>query len=141
LTKIRNVHEQRSRPRPPWAPTTPESRVCGLPRAEKLARRHSQATNRSALASSWRSAGRIVGVEWHGQIVFPAFQFDAEAHPRAPIARVLSHLRDARLGDWQQVLCFTTRTGWLNDRRPLDVIDSDPAAVVAAAAAFHDRPT
>jgi hypothetical protein len=109
--------------------------------SEVAERAGSKATNRSALASSWRSAGRIVGVEWHGQIVFPAFQFDAEAHPRAPIARVLSHLRDAGLGDWQQVLWFTTRTGWLNDRRPLDVIDSDPAAVVAAAAAFHDRPT
>jgi hypothetical protein len=101
----------------------------------------SKATNRSALASSWRAAGRIVGVEWQGVTIFPAFQFDAEVQPRAPIARVLSHLRDAGLGNWEQALWFTTPTGWLGDRRPVDVLDEDPAAVIAAAAAFHHRPT
>ncbi len=109
--------------------------------SEVADRAGSKATNRSALASSWRAAGRIVGVDWHGQVVFPAFQFDAEAHPRVPIGDVLSHLRDAGLGDWEQALWFTTKTGWLGDRCPLDVLDEDPDAVVAAAAAFHDRPT
>ena len=101
----------------------------------------SKATNRSALASAWRAAGRIVGVQWQGQLVFPAFQFDARAQPREPIARILSHLRDAGLGDWEQALWFTTKTGWLSDRCPVDVLDEDPAGVVSAAAAFHDRPT
>jgi hypothetical protein len=110
--------------------------------ASELAQRAgSRATNRSALASAWRAAGRIVGVDWHGTTVFPVFQFDAHAQPRAAIAPVLAQLRAAGLDEWEQALWFTTRTGWLDDRRPLDVLDEEPAAVVVAAAAFHDRPT
>lgn len=109
--------------------------------AEIAERAGSQATNRSALASSWRSAGRVLAVDWNGSAVFPAFQFDADAQPRPAIAAVLTHLREAGLSEWQQALWFNAGTGWLRDRRPVDLLDADPAAVVAAAAAFHDRPT
>jgi hypothetical protein len=101
----------------------------------------SQATNRSALASSWRAAGRVLAIEWNGSTVFPAFQFDADVQPRPTVATVLTHLRDAGLSDWQQALWFNAGTGWLGDRRPVDLLDADPSAVVAAAAAFHERPT
>jgi hypothetical protein len=109
--------------------------------AEVADRAGSQATNRSALASSWRSAGRVIAVEWNGTTLFPAFQFDAAGQPRPAIATALTHLRAAGLSDWQQALWFNTGTGWLDDRRPVDVLDANPAAVVDAAAAFHDRPT
>jgi hypothetical protein len=109
--------------------------------SEVADRARSKATNRSALASSWRTAGRIVGVDYHGSVVFPAFQFGSDHLPRPVIAPVLTHLRAAGLGDWQQALWFTTPTGWLSDRRPVDVLDGDPDAVVMAAASFHDRPT
>jgi hypothetical protein len=46
--------------------------------AELAQRAGSTSANRSALASSWRAAGRIVAVEWNGRVVFPAFQFDAD---------------------------------------------------------------
>jgi hypothetical protein len=109
--------------------------------AEVAARAGSQATNRSALASSWRSGGRVLAIEWNGSTVFPAFQFDADAQPRPAIAAVLTHLRAAGLSEWQQALWFNAGTGWLSNRRPVDLLDADPAAVVAAAAAFHERPT
>jgi hypothetical protein len=109
--------------------------------AEVADRAGSQATNRSALASSWRSTGRVLAVEWNGSALFPAFQFDAAVQPRAAIATVLTHLRAAGLSDWQQALWFNTGTGWLDDRRPVDLLDADPTAVVVAAAAFHERPT
>jgi hypothetical protein len=101
----------------------------------------SRATNRSALASAWRSAGRVLAVEWNGTTLFPAFQFDSAVQPRPAIASALTHLRAAGLSDWQQAPWFTTGTGWLNRRRPVDLLDVDPAAVVVAAAAFHERPT
>jgi hypothetical protein len=109
--------------------------------AEVADRAGSQATNRSALASSWRSAGRVLAVEWNGSTLFPAFQFDAAVQPRPAIATALTHLRAAGLSDWQQALWFDTGTGWLNDRRPIDLLDADPSAVVEAAASFHERPT
>jgi hypothetical protein len=111
------------------------------PASEVADRAGSQATNRSALASSWRAAGRVVAVEWNGSAVFPAFQFDADVQPRPAVASVLTHLRAAGLSDWQQALWFNAATGWLGDRRPVDLLDTDPAAVIAAAAAFHERPT
>jgi hypothetical protein len=101
----------------------------------------SQATNRSALASSWRAAGRVLAIEWNSSTLFPAFQFDARVQPRPTVAAVLTHLRAAGLSDWQQALWFNTATGWLDDRRPVDLLDTDPTAVVDAAAAFHERPT
>ena len=39
--------------------------------SEVADRANSKATNRSALASSWRTGGRILGVEYHGSVVFP----------------------------------------------------------------------
>ena len=80
-------------------------------------------------------------MEWHGRIVFPAFQFGADGQPRPEIAAVLAQLRAAGLDDWQAALWFATPTGWLDDRRPVDVLDHEPDAVAAAAASFDDRPT
>ena len=101
----------------------------------------STAGNRSALASSWRASGRALGVEWNGRTVYPAFQFAADGQPRPMIARVLAQLRRAGLSDWQTALWFTSATGWLDDRRPVDLLEDEPEAVEAAAAAFDERPT
>jgi hypothetical protein len=109
--------------------------------AELALRAGSTSANRSALASSWRAAGRIVGVEWNGRIVFPAFQFDADGQPRPVIAAVLKHLRAAGLDDWQAALWFSSPTGWLDDRRPVDALARESQAVETAAAQFGDRPT
>jgi hypothetical protein len=109
--------------------------------AEVADRAGSSASNRSALASAWRSADRALAVEWHGRTVYPAFQFGAHGQPRAVIARALAHLRRAGLSDWQAALWFASPTGWLDDRRPVDLLDEDPSAVEAAAAAFDQRPT
>jgi hypothetical protein len=90
----------------------------------------SDAKNASALASRWRREGRIVAVDHHGTAYYPAFQFDAGGKPRPVIAEVLEHLD---VSPWQQALWFTTANGWLDGRRPVDVLDEQPAAVVAAA--------
>jgi hypothetical protein len=41
--------------------------------AEVADRAGSQATNRSAPASSWRAAGRVLAVDWNWSTLFPAF--------------------------------------------------------------------
>jgi hypothetical protein len=108
---------------------------------EVAERAASGAANRSALASGWRAAGRIVGVDWHGRTLYPAFQFEADGQPRRVIATVLAHLRRAALSDWQAALWFTSPTGWLDDRRPVDLLDDDAEAAATAASAFDQRPT
>jgi hypothetical protein len=109
--------------------------------AEVAERAGSSASNRSALASAWRAAGRALAVDWHGRPVYPAFQFGPDGQPRPVITRVLAQLARAGLTDWQAALWFASPTGWLDDRRPVDLLDDDPEAVERAASAFDQRPT
>jgi hypothetical protein len=92
----------------------------------------SKARNRSALASRWRSEGRIVAVPWHGRTLYPAFQF-RDGRPSPVVERAGVILRDRGLDGWPLALWFTTPSGWLWDRRPVDLLEEDPEGVLAAA--------
>lgn len=92
----------------------------------------STAANRSALASRWHGEGRILGVPWHARTLYPAFQFrDGRPHPTVVHAAAI--LRDRGLGGWALALWFLTPSGWLWDRRPVDLLDEDPERVLVAA--------
>jgi hypothetical protein len=92
----------------------------------------SRAGNRSALASRWHSEGRIIGVPWHGRTLYPAFQF-RDGRPSPAVERAAAVLRDRGLSGWSLALWFLTPSGWLWDRRPVDLLDEDPERVLAAA--------
>jgi len=92
----------------------------------------SHAANRSALASRWHSEDRIIGVAWHGRTLYPGFQF-RDGRPNATVARAAVRLRERGLDGWALALWFVTPSGWLWDRRPVDVIDEDPERVLTAA--------
>ena len=64
---------------------------------------------------------------------FPSFQFDERARPLEAVARVLSRFRTEPMGEWEIALWFTSANESLSRRRPLDVLNEDPDAVVAAA--------
>ena len=91
----------------------------------------SNARNASALANRWKAEGRIFAVPSGRADLYPAFQFDAHGRPRPAVREVLRHL--ARSSEWGRALWWTAPSGWLGDRRPLEVLDEDPDAVVAAA--------
>lgn len=93
----------------------------------------SKSHNRSALASRWHSEGRIVAVPWHGRSLYPGFQF-RDGRPREVVGRAGAVLRERGLDGWPLALWFTTPSGWLWDRRPVDMLDQDPEGVLAAAA-------
>lgn len=92
----------------------------------------SKAGNRSALASRWRSEGRIVGVPWHGRTLYPAFQF-RDGRPSPVVERAGGILHDRGLSGWSLALWFTTPSGRLWDRRPVNLLDEDPEQILAAA--------
>jgi hypothetical protein len=99
----------------------------------------SRAANRAALANRWRREGRIFAVS-HGRAqYYPAFQFDELGQPQEVIGRVLEAFA-GRGGDWEVALWFTTSSGWLGGRRPVDLLDEDPEAVVGAARHAVDAP-
>lgn len=92
----------------------------------------SKASNKAALANRWKQEGRIFSVPFRSSVLFPAFQFDPEGQPRPVIAEVIASLKPTG-SDWELALWFTAPTGWLAGRRPVDLLDDDPAAVAEAA--------
>jgi len=92
----------------------------------------SKADNKAALAGRWRGDGKIFGIDLQGRTVYPAFQFDASGKPKPIIAKVLRVL-GGKPGPWQIAIWFTSANGWLDGRCPVDVMDTDPDAVIEAA--------
>lgn len=103
-----------------------------LTSAEVAERAGSRASNRAALANRWRQEGRIFHVTYQGATLYPAFQFDGEGQPRPVVAGILQILA-SRSTEWQLALWFLSANGWLGGRRPVDLLDTDPAAVREAA--------
>lgn len=94
----------------------------------------SRASNRSALASRWRAEKRTLAVPLGEELLYPGFQFNADGKPRPVIASALEWLRsDSHTTDWQAALWFVTPTSWLAGRRPVDLLEIDPDAVIEAA--------
>ena len=92
----------------------------------------SKSSNRAALAHRWKSDGRIFSVVHRGVTYFPGFQFTPEAQPLPVIADVLKILGDVRSG-WGITLWFAGSNGWLDGKRPVDLLVSAPDEVIEAA--------
>ena len=93
----------------------------------------------------------IFAIEWQGSLWVPMFQFDLrDLSIRLAPQRVSAQLHAVRDG-WTLATWFARPNGWLQGRRPLDLLDSQPDLVVCAARverfvaardphpAFHDR--
>lgn len=106
----------------------------GVLDSEQVARlAGSAAKNRSATVSRYLAGGQVFAIEHRGGRYYPAFQFDPDGRPRPVIAQVLAALQPFGLNGWEIALWFTTASGWLGDRRPVDLLDDDPDEIVAAA--------
>lgn len=105
----------------------------GLTAAEVSDLAGSSAHNRSALAARWRKEGLIFAVPHRGVLHYPVFQFGPEGRPLPVIADVLAVFEGQGLSAWEVALWFTTRTGWLGDRRPIDLLVDDSDLVREAA--------
>jgi hypothetical protein len=100
----------------------------------EIAEHRSRAQNPYSFASRWRREGKIFSVPHLGKRLFPGFQFDPETlDPYPVVALVLAALPREEMSDWEVALWWTADNGWLDGRRPVDLMDEDPDAVVAAA--------
>jgi hypothetical protein len=94
----------------------------------------SRASNRAALANRWRAEHRLIAVPVRDELLYPGFQFNAEGKPKPAIGPTIEWLRsDPHTTDWQMALWFLTPTSWLGGRRPVDILDENPDAVIDAA--------
>jgi poly(hydroxyalkanoate) granule associated protein phasin len=75
---------------------------------------------------------RIFTVSHRDATYVPSFQFDEKGRPRPAVARVIQILGDDT-SDWGLALWFTAANGWLDGKRPVDLLKDEPEEVVQAA--------
>lgn len=91
----------------------------------------STARNTAALASRWKSDGKIFALSAGRVDRFPAFQFGEDGKPLPIIARIIEIFQDRN--PWALALWFASNSGWLGGRRPVDLLRERPDDVVEAA--------
>ncbi len=83
----------------------------------------------------WIVSGEILGFEWQHALWIPMFQIDpATLVVRSGARQVLAQMGSAFDG-WSLALWFVQPNSWLQDRRPLDLLDSALPDVLEAARA------
>ena len=103
--------------------------------------RHQELATRLEIAGSGTAASlrrlidsnAVFAFDWHGSLWLPMFQFEQPAMFVKPLSRrVLSELAGVFDG-WSLATWYLQQNTWLHGRRPIDLLDSHPSAVVAAA--------
>jgi hypothetical protein len=80
-------------------------------------------------------SGKLLGFCWHNSFWVPMFQFDlSDMSIRQEPQQVVVLLRTA-LDDWSLANWFAQSNSWLNNRRPVDLLESNLPAVLNAARA------
>jgi hypothetical protein len=92
--------------------------------------------NKSMTASRWKAKGKVFSIKHGGVEYFPAFQFE-DGQPLETVGKVLALLGERKSG-WQLAFWFTSPNGWLDGKRPVDVIKNTKAVVQAAVREAED---
>lgn len=75
----------------------------------------------------------VFGFEWRGSLWLPMFQFEQPGMSvKPPSRKVLSALAGVFDG-WSMAAWYVQRNSWLDGRRPVDLLDRHPSAVLGAA--------
>jgi hypothetical protein len=106
----------------------------GLARHQEVARRLEE-TNSGTPQTLQRllETHAVFAFDWRGSLWLPLFQFhEPEMFVKPASRRVLSELADVFDG-WSMAVWYLQQNIWLDNRRPIDLLDRNPAAVLAAA--------
>jgi hypothetical protein len=90
--------------------------------------------NPSAQPNKWKRDGAIFAVQHNGIDYFPLFALDSDANykPYPTLKEVLSVFQGSKSG-WSLAFWFAGLNSFLEDRRPQDLLATEPERVVAAA--------
>jgi len=95
--------------------------------------------NPSAALGKYKAQGRLFAVPDGNRDMYPMFQFSSDdASPKKAIAQILQRVPEPARG-WPLLSWFNAENVFLKNRKPLDVIGSDPEAVADAADRFFGR--
>jgi hypothetical protein len=91
-------------------------------------------TNPSAQPNKWKREGAVFAVQHNGVDYFPLFSLDAETNykPLPALKSVLDRFHGSK-GGWSLAFWFAGLNSFLDDRKPQDLLASDPEQVIAAA--------
>ena len=106
----------------------------GLARHQDVANRleETQAGTPSSLQRLLDS-NAVFAFDWRGSLWLPMFQFQQpEMFVKPPSRKVLSELAGVFDG-WSLAVWYLQQNTWLDNRRPIDLLDGHPSAVLAAA--------
>ena len=108
----------------------------GIANGTELAQRKNQCkdSNLAALAKVIVS-GEVFSFEWHGNFWIPLFQFNSkDLTTRHCVAQVLRELSTVFDG-WALAVWFVQANAWIENKKPIDLLDSDLSQVLHAARA------
>jgi hypothetical protein len=90
--------------------------------------------NPSAQPNKWKKDGAIFAIRHKGMDYFPLYALDPDENyrPYKAIAEILRVFGETKTG-WGTAFWFAGMNSFLDDRRPQDLLASDPALVIAAA--------
>jgi hypothetical protein len=105
-----------------------------LPAAEIAALAGYSAKNPSAQPNKWKKDGAIFAIQHKGNDYFPMYALDVEENyrPCRALAEVLRIFGETKTG-WGIAFWFAGLNSFLDDRRPQDLLESEPDLVIAAA--------
>ena len=105
-----------------------------LPAAEIAALAGYSAKNPSAQPNKWKKDGAIFAIQHKGNDYFPMYALDAEENyrPYKALTEVLRIFGETKTG-WGIAFWFAGLNSFLDDRRPQDLLGSEPELVIAAA--------
>lgn len=83
-----------------------------------------------------RRAGQLVAVRRGRLLLVPSFQLDAQASLNPSAAHVVTQLVGNGMSDWAVWRWATAPNSWLGGAVPAEKLQTDPAAVLRAAAAL-----
>ena len=95
-------------------------------------------SNPSAALGKYKKGKRIFAVRSGNRDLYPAFQFAENAEPLPVVLKILKIVPKEAQG-WSLLSWFEARNAFLKNRKPSEVLASEPAAVLRAAARFYSR--
>jgi hypothetical protein len=90
--------------------------------------------NPSAQPNRWKRDGKVFALRRGKTDVYPAYAFGDDFRPLPAMKDVLCVFKDKKT-DLKIAAWFASVNSWLRDQRPLDVIGTNPEAVINAAKA------
>jgi hypothetical protein len=106
--------------------------------AAKWAKWRGVQSNPSAALGKYKKSKRIFAVRSGNRDLYPAFQFAENAEPLQVVQKILKIVPKEAQG-WSLLSWFEARNALLKSRKPSEVLASEPAAVLRAAARFYSR--